>query len=575
VETHLRRQTILALLRESGTLDVDAVAARLNVSPNTIRNDFNALAAEGLLQRVRGGAALPSYGANPDFYSDAFQHRLQLNVEGKSVIGRWAAELVEDGDSILFDASTSAYMLAGYLQDRKNLTVVTNGVETARRLARNPTNSVLLLGGLLRSDGVPVTAIFADQTLRDLRIKTAFVSAAGVSREGGLTEGDIREAQIKSQMLDAADQVIAIIDSSKFGRPGLASFARLEQVHHVYTDSGISAEALEQLRAACSEVTICDAHGVTTLSPCRRESGHHAIGFANLSEQVPFAAEVRRSLERAAKEAGNVDLMVMDNELDEDRALAVADALVEARCDLIIEFQLHARLGAVLMEKFRQANIPVIAVDIPMIGATYFGADNYRAGAMAGAALGRWIRENWAGECDRVLVLEEARAGTGPAGRIQGQLDALASELGPIPESRIVRVESGNCAPVSEAGISVALQQLPDMHRIAILTFNDDAALGALAAARRLGRLDDVVLTGQGGDRSLRDELANPHSRIIGATTYHPERYGNALIRLALRILRGDPAPPAVNIEHSFIYAGADPAATGAPGPLPASVPVR
>jgi ribose transport system substrate-binding protein len=571
METHMRRQTILALLRESGALDVDAVAARLNVSPNTIRNDFNALAAEGLLQRVRGGAAaLPSNGGNPDFYSDAFQHRLLQNTDRKSVIGRWAAELVEDGDSLLFDASTSAYILAGYLQDRRNLTVVTNGVETARRLARNATNSVLLLGGLLRHDGVPVTAIFADQTLRDLRIKTAFVSAAGISRDGGLSEGDIREAQTKAQMLDAADQVIAIIDSTKFGRQGLASFARLEQIHHLYTDSGIGAEALEQLRTTCAEVTVCDAHGVTTFSPCQRENGHYVVGFANLSEQVPFAAEVRRSLERAAKEAGNVDLIVMDNELDEDRALEVADALVASRCDLIIEFQLHVRLAAVLMEKFRKANTPVIAVDIPMIGATYFGADNYRAGQMAGAALSRWIREHWAGQFDRVLILEEERAGMGPAGRIQGQLDALAAELGPIPELKIVRVDSGNCTPVSEAGVSIALEQLPDTHRIAILTFNDDAALGALAAAKRLGRLDDIVLTGQGADRSLREELANPASRIIGATTYHPEQYGVALIRLALRILRGDPAPPAVNIEHSFIYAGAE-----APSPLPASVLAR
>ena len=77
-------------------------------------------------------------------------------------------------------------------------------------------------------------------------------------------------------------------------------------------------------------------------------------------------------------------------------------------------------------------------------------------------------------------------------------------------------------------------------------------------------------MTGQGADRSLREELANPESRIIGATTYHPERYGGELIRLALKILRGEPAPPAVNIEHSFIYAGAE-----APTPAPAIVPVR
>ena len=315
-------------------------------------------------------------------------------------------------------------------------------------------------------------------------------------------------------------------------------------------------------------MTVCEEHGVTTYTPCARENRHYVIGFANLSERVPFAIEVRRSLERAAKEAGNVDLIVMDNELDPDRALAAADALVAAPCDLIIEYQLHVRLGAVLMEKFRKANVPVIAVDIPMIGATYFGADNYRAGQMAGVALGQWILENWNGELDRVLCLEEERAGLGPASRIQAQLDMLAAALGPIPESKIIHLDSGNSTSVSEAAIATALARFPDMRRIVILTFNDDAALGALLAARRMKREGDVVLTGQGGDRSLRDELTNPGSRIIGATTYHPERYGAELIRLALRILRGEPAPPAVNIEHSFIFAGAE-----APAPVPASLP--
>lgn len=565
----MRRQTILNLLRENGALDVDAVAARLGVSPNTIRNDFNALAAAGRLQRVRGGAAAisTSPNGNPDYLSDSFELRLQQRAHQKAMIGRWAAELVDDGDSLLFDASTSGYVLAGFLKDRKNLTVVTNGVETARRLARNPTNNVLLLGGLLRPDGVPVTGILTDQTLRDLRIKIAFVSAGSVTPEGALTEGDIREAQMKTQMLEIAGQVVALIDSSKFGRLGLASFGHLDQVRQVYTDGNISADALAQIRGACAQVTVCDAHGVTAYTPCERENRHYVIGFANLNEQVPFAAEVRRSLERAAREAGNVDLIVMDNELDANRALEVADALVAAKCDLIIEYQLHVRAGAVLMERFRQAGLPVIAVDIPMIGATYFGADNYRAGQMAGIALGQWIIEHWGGQLDMVLCLEEARAGMGPAARIQAQLDMLSAALGPIPEAKIMRLDSGNSAPVSEASVSAALARLPGLRRIAMLTFNDDSALGALLAARRLGREQDIVLTGQGGDRSLREELAKPNSRIIGATTYHPERYGAELIRLALKILRGEPAPPAVNIEHSFIFAGAS-----APTPLTAAL---
>ena len=171
----------------------------------------------------------------------------------------------------------------------------------------------------------------------------------------------------------------------------------------------------------------------------------------------------------------------MDNELDAERALAVADALVAAPCDLIIEFQLHVRLGAVLMEKFRKANVPVIAVDIPMIGATYFGADNYRAGQMAGVALGRWIlrelgRRNWTACCSS----RKSGPGRGRRAGSRAQLDVLAADLGPIPESKIIRVDSGNSTPVSEAGdFDGAGTASRTCDRIAILTFNDDAALGA------------------------------------------------------------------------------------------------
>ena len=105
------------------------------------------------------------------------------------MIGRWAAELVEDGDSFLLRRIHQCLHPRRIPQDRKNLTVVTNGVETARRLARNPTNNVLLLGGLLRPDGVPVTGhVYGPDSARPAH-QIAFVSAAGVTPDGGLTEG--------------------------------------------------------------------------------------------------------------------------------------------------------------------------------------------------------------------------------------------------------------------------------------------------------------------------------------------------------------------------------------------------
>jgi ribose transport system substrate-binding protein len=153
-------------------------------------------------------------------------------------------------------------------------------------------------------------------------------------------------------------------------------------------------------------------------------------------------------------------------------------------------------------------------------------------------------------------VLEEPRAGISPAARIQGQLDGLGQVIGPVAPDLLVRLDSGNQTRVTEEAVAAILPQLTNLHRIAVLPFNEDAAVGALLAARRLGREGDLVIVGQGAGHLVRTELERQGSRIMGATSYHPDRYGEALIRLALKILRGEPAPPAVNIEHSFIYAG-------------------
>ena len=556
LETHKRRQTILALLRQSGSLDVDEVAARLDVSPNTIRNDFNALAADGQLRRVRGGATLLEYSSSDlDPTNRAFLDRWLANRKAKIQIARWAADLVEDGDSILLDASTTVFHMARFLQERRGLSVVTNGVEVGRALAANPSNTVLLLGGVLRSDGMLVTGLYNDHLLQDFHIKLAFVSCAGFTPEAGLTESDIRVAQLKSEMIAAASTVIALIDSSKFGKAYLAPFARTDQVARIFSDSGLAPGWIAQLQQTCAGLTVCDENSVAAFTPCAQEARHHVIGFANLSEQVPFAVEVRRSLERAAKEAGNIDLILADNQLDGDVALAVADRLIAAQPDLVIEYQIEERQNAVLMEKFRRANIPVIAVDIPMIGATYFGADNYRAGHMAGVALGQWIKEHWDGALDWLIAMEEPRAGAVPASRIQGQLDGLEEIIGRQEPETIARLNCGNTSEVSEAVMAAALVAHPHARRIAVISFNDDSALGALSAARRLGRDQDVIMTGQGADRSLREELNKPRSRIIGSTTFHPEQYGGQLIPLALKILRGEPVPPALHIEHTFIPA--------------------
>ena len=368
----------------------------------------------------------------------------------------------------------------------------------------------------------------------------------------GLTVRDFEDAQLKEKVVAAANRVVALVDSAKMGQQGLIPFASAAQLSHLVTDSQVSAEFVQQIRQAQINLTICGENTVRSFIS-DASSNRLTIGFANQSEALPFAVDVRRGLERTAVHRSDIDLVIVDNKLSGQVALDMADHLIERDVDIAIEYQIDYRTGNLIMDKFRRANIPVIAVDIPMVGATFFGVDNYRAGHMAGVALGEWIAREWNGRINHLLVLEEPRAGSLPEARIQGQLNGLQEVVGSIATSRTHYLDCGNTSGVSETAVSTILPTIPHAHHIAIICFNDEAALGALQAARKNQRERDVVIVGQGGDRLIRSEIRNPHSRIIGSTAYMPERYGEKLMELALQILRGESVPPAVYIDHVFL----------------------
>lgn len=548
-----RRKRILALLREQKSVRVGELAEVLDVSEGTIRNDLTAMEEEQQLVRVRGGARIKEDGQP---LSTSFAKRARVNATVKRRIARWAANMVEDGDSILLDASSTVYHMAPFLQQVNNLTIITNGLEVARTLATNSNHTVILVGGILRPDGSSLIGTPGKKLLHELHARLAFLSCAGFTIEAGLTEVDIREVELKTSMVQASREVVALVDSSKFGKASLSTFAPLSQVTHLITDSGVREEDVDELREYGLSLTVCGETTASTYTPYDDEdqqTEHFTIGFANLSEDIPFAVEVRRGLEHAAQEAGNIDLVVADNRLDGEVAMHVADRLIRKQVDLAIEYQIDEKMGNRIMAKFRQANIPVIAVDIPMVGASFFGADNYHTGHEAGTAMGKWIRSHWQGAVERVLVLEEPRAGAQPAARLQGQLDGLQDVIGPVAEEKITYVDGGNTRRVSEERTFARLEEWTDVQRIAVLSFNDDNALGALDAARKAGREEDVVIVGQGADSSVRPEIRRPNARIIGSTSFMPENYGEALIEMAIKILRGEPVPPAGYINHVFI----------------------
>jgi DeoR/GlpR family transcriptional regulator of sugar metabolism len=259
--SHARRQSLVELLCKQPGLRVPELAKALDVSEGTIRNDLNALESEARLKRVHGGAILNN---RDQFQNNSFLRRFQQNAEAKLAIARKAAVLIKDGDSILLDASSTAYFLARTLSERHRLRVMTNGFEVARELAQNSSNTVILIGGVVNNDSSSVTGLLSEHIIAELHIEKAFVSCSGFSLERGMTEVHLAEAQLKRKAIESAQQVIALIDSTKFGKEDLTPFARPDQITHLITDHGLAPDWIAKLRDAGIDFLISDEEAVTT-----------------------------------------------------------------------------------------------------------------------------------------------------------------------------------------------------------------------------------------------------------------------------------------------------------------------
>lgn len=255
-----RRQSILELLRKQPGLRVPDIAKSLEVSEGTVRNDLNALENEGSLVRVHGGAVLNQQTEN---FNAGFNIRHQEHAHEKETIAKKAAMLVADGDSLLLDASSSAFYLALQLGERQRLRVVTNGIDVARLLARNSSNTVILIGGVMNPDGSSVTGLLSERIIAEIHIQKAFVSCSGFSVESGMTEVHFEEAQLKRKTIESVKQIFALVDSSKMGREDLTSFARPTQITHLFTDAGLSAEWKTRLQKANIPFTVCEPEAIS------------------------------------------------------------------------------------------------------------------------------------------------------------------------------------------------------------------------------------------------------------------------------------------------------------------------
>jgi DeoR/GlpR family transcriptional regulator of sugar metabolism len=266
-----RQQQIHRLVEEHGRALVVDLAARFVVSEQTIRKDLLALEREGRLVRTHGGA-IAAERPRPEL---GFDIRRRIEADAKRRIGEAAAAIVEDGQTIAFDASTTALEVARCLGARggwRSLTVITNGLRIAEELAGQDGITILMPGGSMRWEALSVVGPWGDGFFRRTNITRAFLGAAGFTIQAGLTDATEEEAQIKRLMVTSSMEVTAIVDHTKWGRAALATFCRTDRLTRVVTDAPAPAGMAEALQAARIDLV--------EVGPPDRDSGSVPAGYS-------------------------------------------------------------------------------------------------------------------------------------------------------------------------------------------------------------------------------------------------------------------------------------------------------
>jgi DeoR family transcriptional regulator of aga operon len=247
-----RRQHILSLIQKQGRVLVDELSDNLDLSKITIRKDLDYLESKELLIRTHGGALPVQAGALSD---PTIQEKEELHHEEKVKIAKAAAAMVSEGQCIILDSGTTTTEIARSLSSLRHLTVITNALNIAVDLARSDFE-IILIGGTLRRNSLSLVGPLAEDVLKEMHADIVFLGVDGFDTKVGLTTPNLLEARVNRAMVEAAEKVVAVCDSSKFNRKSLSLIVGASAIDHVITDSNLPPEEVKAIRDAGIEVTV-------------------------------------------------------------------------------------------------------------------------------------------------------------------------------------------------------------------------------------------------------------------------------------------------------------------------------
>ncbi len=240
----LRQNEILGIARAEGKVAVEHLADRFGVTVQTIRRDLSELADAGKLDRVHGGAIMPSGVANI-----GYEERRSLNAEAKAAIARACAAMIPDNSSLFLNIGTTTEAVARALLQHQNITVVTNNMNVANILVANESCAVILAGGVLRRSDGGLVGDLTTQAIEGFKVDFAIIGASALDADGDLLDFDPQEVRVSRGIIRQSRQTFLVTDTSKLSRSAPVRIASLAQVDAVFVEAPLP----EALAAQCTE----------------------------------------------------------------------------------------------------------------------------------------------------------------------------------------------------------------------------------------------------------------------------------------------------------------------------------
>lgn len=248
-----RQSDILTIAKQDGRVTVDGLAARFDVTVQTIRRDLSELADMGKLDRVHGGAVLRSGVSNI-----GYEDRRALNAETKVLIAQRCAQDIPDGASVFMNIGTSTEAVARQLLGHKDLMVVTNNMNVANILVENPNCQIVVAGGVLRRSDGGLIGNLTISTIEQFKFDYAIIGCSALDAEGDLLDFDFQEVRVSQTIISQARKTCLVADRSKFLRSAPARIASLAEVDVFYTDHGLPVELTRKCAEWQTQLVMCD-----------------------------------------------------------------------------------------------------------------------------------------------------------------------------------------------------------------------------------------------------------------------------------------------------------------------------